>query len=40
MGMTFSEFGRRIIENGSTGTDHGHAAPLFIFGKKISKKNK
>ncbi|NNF57111.1 MAG: DUF1501 domain-containing protein [Rhodothermaceae bacterium] len=30
--MTFSEFGRRIEENGSDGTDHGTAAPLFLFG--------
>lgn len=35
MGMTFSEFGRRIKSNGSTGTDHGSAAPMFVFGKKI-----
>jgi uncharacterized protein (DUF1501 family) len=33
MGMTFSEFGRRIKSNGSEGTDHGSAAPLFVFGK-------
>lgn len=32
MGMTFSEFGRRIVSNASMGTDHGSAAPLFIFG--------
>lgn len=32
MGMTFSEFGRRIVSNASMGTDHGAAAPLFIFG--------
>ncbi|HTR29447.1 MAG TPA: DUF1501 domain-containing protein [Puia sp.] len=32
MGMTFSEFGRRIISNGSMGTDHGTAQPVFIFG--------
>ena len=32
IGMTFSEFGRRIKSNGSTGTDHGAAAPLFVFG--------
>jgi uncharacterized protein (DUF1501 family) len=32
MGMTFSEFGRRIISNSSLGTDHGSAAPLFVFG--------
>lgn len=30
--MTFSEFGRRVNENGSQGTDHGAAAPLFIAG--------
>ena len=34
-GMTFSEFGRRVMENGSRGTDHGTAAPLFVFGKNI-----
>jgi uncharacterized protein (DUF1501 family) len=33
--MTWSEFGRRINENGSKGTDHGAAAPLFIVGKPI-----
>jgi uncharacterized protein (DUF1501 family) len=32
MGMTFSEFGRRIRSNASGGTDHGAAAPVFIFG--------
>ena len=32
IGMTYSEFGRRIRENGSLGTDHGTAAPLFLFG--------
>ena len=35
VGMTFSEFGRRIKSNGSTGTDHGAAAPMFIFGKEV-----
>jgi len=30
--MTFSEFGRRPAENGSVGTDHGTAAPLFVMG--------
>lgn len=35
LGMTFSEFGRRILSNGSRGTDHGSAAPLFIFGTKV-----
>lgn len=32
MVMTFSEFGRRVNQNGSNGTDHGTAAPLFLFG--------
>jgi len=35
MVMTFSEFGRRVNENGSQGTDHGEAAPLFIFGGAV-----
>lgn len=30
--MTYSEFGRRIGENGATGTDHGAAAPMFLIG--------
>ncbi|MEC7274014.1 MAG: DUF1501 domain-containing protein [Verrucomicrobiota bacterium] len=33
--MTFSEFGRRPAENGSGGTDHGTAAPLFVMGSKV-----
>lgn len=32
MTMTYSEFGRRVKENGGRGTDHGTAAPMFIFG--------
>lgn len=32
MAMTISEFGRRPDENGSNGTDHGAAAPMFLFG--------
>ena len=35
-GMTFSEFGRTIGENGSFGTDHGAAAPLMVFGKGVN----
>jgi uncharacterized protein (DUF1501 family) len=35
MGMTFSEFGRRIKSNASGGTDHGAAAPVFFFGHSI-----
>ena len=34
-GMTFSEFGRRIQSNFSVGTDHGAAAPLFVFGTGV-----
>ena len=30
--MTFSEFGRRVPENASRGTDHGEAAPVFMIG--------
>lgn len=30
--MTFSEFGRRLAQNGSAGTDHGVAAPMFVIG--------
>jgi len=30
--MTFSEFGRRVKENGSAGTDHGTAEPMFLLG--------
>jgi uncharacterized protein (DUF1501 family) len=35
VGMTISEFGRRIVSNSSVGTDHGEAAPLFLFGKPV-----
>ena len=34
--MTWSEFGRRVAENGSKGTDHGAAAPLFVVGKPVT----
>ena len=33
--MTFSEFGRRVSENASGGTDHGAAAPMFLAGPKV-----
>ncbi|QYK52953.1 MAG: DUF1501 domain-containing protein [Fimbriimonadaceae bacterium] len=33
--MVFSEFGRRSYENGSQGTDHGKAAPMFLIGKNV-----
>lgn len=35
MVMAFSEFGRRVKENASEGTDHGAAAPLFLAGSKV-----
>ncbi|RAW01320.1 DUF1501 domain-containing protein [Pseudochryseolinea flava] len=34
--ITTSEFGRRVDSNGSYGTDHGTAGPLFIFGAGAS----
>ena len=33
--MTFSEFGRRVAENASTGTDHGKASCLFVAGPAV-----
>lgn len=36
LSMTFSEFGRRIFENGSQGTDHGAAAPALLFGPAVN----
>lgn len=33
--MCFSEFGRRVAENSSQGTDHGAAAPMFVMGGKV-----
>jgi len=33
--MTFSEFGRRVDENGSKGTDHGSASCLFLAGPSV-----
>jgi uncharacterized protein (DUF1501 family) len=35
MVMTWSEFGRRVKENGSAGTDHGTAAPMFLLGAPV-----
>jgi uncharacterized protein (DUF1501 family) len=35
LGMTFSEFGRRIKSNASHGTDHGSSGPVFLFGTKM-----
>lgn len=33
--MTFSEFARRVQENANGGTDHGAAAPMFVFGGAV-----
>ena len=32
--MMFTEFGRRVEENGSLDTDHGTAGPMFLFGRQ------
>lgn len=34
-GMTFSEFGRRVVSNASNGTDHGAGAPVLFFGAAL-----
>ncbi len=33
--LTFSEFGRRVQENASAGTDHGTASSLFVVGGSV-----
>ncbi len=33
--MAFSEFGRRVPENTSQGTDHGAAGPMFVVGSRV-----
>lgn len=33
--VAFSEFGRRVRQNASGGTDHGAAGPMFLFGDQI-----
>ena len=38
IGMTYSEFGRRIRSNAALGTDHGTAAPLFLFGSCVENQ--
>lgn len=38
VGMTYSEFGRRIRSNAAYGTDHGTAAPLLLFGSCIQNQ--
>lgn len=34
--MVFSEFGRRVKQNASGGTDHGTAAPMFLMGNMVN----
>lgn len=36
LSMTFSEFGRRVEQNGSDGTDHGSSAPVMLFGPALN----
>ncbi len=38
VGFTFSEFGRRANSNASRGTDHGVAAPMFVFGSSLKRQ--
>jgi uncharacterized protein (DUF1501 family) len=38
VGFTFSEFGRRANSNSSAGTDHGVAAPMFVFGSSLKRQ--
>lgn len=33
--LVYSEFGRRVRENASAGTDHGTAGPVFVIGPKV-----
>ncbi len=35
LAMTFSEFGRRVGENGSAGTDHGNGGVAFLIGPAV-----
>lgn len=37
LGLVYSEFGRRVDANGSTGTDHGKANLMFLFGDCLSQ---
>jgi uncharacterized protein (DUF1501 family) len=34
--MVYSEFGRRVMANGSEGTDHGTSAPVFVAGNRVT----
>ncbi len=33
--LVYSEFGRRVAENASRGTDHGKAGPMFVLGARV-----
>ncbi len=33
--LVYSEFGRRVTANGSDGTDHGTAGPVFVLGRGV-----
>jgi uncharacterized protein (DUF1501 family) len=34
--VVYSEFGRRVVGNGSQGTDHGTSGPMFIVGDRVN----
>src|SRR5688572_6155018 len=34
--LPMSEFGRTVAENGTGGTDHGHANPMFVMGASVA----
>ena len=34
--VVYSEFGRRVVGNGSQGTDHGTSGPMFIIGDRVT----
>ncbi|MEM0914948.1 MAG: DUF1501 domain-containing protein [Planctomycetota bacterium] len=36
--VAFSEFGRRVAQNASAGTDHGAAGPVFVFGPTVKER--
>ncbi len=38
LGMTFTEFGRRVTSNASFGTDHGSTSPIMIFGSQVNSE--
>lgn len=37
--VVISEFGRRVFENGSTGTDHGHGSAFLVMGPRVKGRN-